>query len=106
MSIISQAELPASVHSAICKVHFAKFGNEKGNLLFSQNFYIILPRFWQAAQQLEPLCSQACQNIIFKFQNSKDNEGQKFKFIGKLSYGCINVEDMGNASRRPPSTFT
>ncbi len=52
------------------------------------------------------LCSQACQNIIFKFQNSKDNEEQKFKFIGKLSYGCINVEDMGNASRRPPSTFT
>jgi hypothetical protein len=78
MSIISQAELPASV-----RCDFAKFGNEKGNLLFCQNFYIILPRFWQAGQQLEP-CNQACQNIIFKFQNSKDDEGQKFKFIGKL----------------------
>jgi hypothetical protein len=32
MSIISQAELPASVQCG--EVHFAKFGNEKGNLPF------------------------------------------------------------------------
>jgi len=31
-SIISQAELPASVQCG--EVYFAKFGNEKGNLLF------------------------------------------------------------------------
>jgi len=69
--------LRASFHKQNCQqvcrvveVYFAKFGNEKGNLLFCQNFYIILSRFWQAGQQLEP-CSQACQNIIFKFQNSK-----------------------------------
>jgi hypothetical protein len=70
MSIISQAELPASAQQC-GEVHFAKFGNEKEISIFCQNFYIILPRFWQIGQQLEP-CTQACQNIIFKFQNSKD----------------------------------
>jgi hypothetical protein len=30
---------------------------KKGISFFAKNFYRILPRFWQAAQQLEPLQS-------------------------------------------------
>jgi len=39
------------------EVHFAKFGNEKGNLLFCQNFYIILDK---SLNSLESFHTGAC----------------------------------------------
>jgi hypothetical protein len=70
MSIISEAELPASVHSVRKSTLQSLEMKKEISFLFCQNFYIISPRFWQAGQQLEP-CSQTCQNIIFQIPKFK-----------------------------------